>query len=379
MVRQESSLGASIKLLYIIDCYKNPYAGTEGQLLKLIQGLDKDRFEATFVVFRGSDYLRTNDFPIPVDVVDIQRLSSPLSWIRLFRYFVRKKGEHFRLAHIFFNDASIISPLLLKLLSYKVLISRRDMGYWYTRLNLLLLRVNTLFVDRVIANSEAVKKVTMCKEGYEADQVAVIYNGYQRSAMPAVIDSSVEKNGVNFDDGEIRIALVANIRPIKRISDAIRAIKIVHDSNPKVALYIVGDGEQTQLIELSRVLGVASSVRFLGPRDDILQLLPLFHVGILCSESEGFSNTLIEYMQSDLPVICSNVGGNPEIVEHGVNGFLYEAGDVQVLAKHLLELVENERLRGSMGRVGMDKVEESYGLTKCVGYHQHLYEDLLSR
>lgn len=365
-----------MKILYIIDCYKNPYAGTEGQLLKLIQGLDKDRFEATFVVFKNSDYLRTNGFPVPVDVVNVRRLSSPLNWLKLYRYFARKKGEGYSLAHIFFNDASMISPLILKTLGYKILISRRDMGYWYTRMNLLLLRVNALFVDCVIANSEAVKKITMSKEGYNSDHVVVIYNGYQESHRPAVAGNMAKENSADFDDGEIRVALVANIRPIKRISDAIRAIKIVHDSNSEVVLYVVGDGDQSQLAELSEALGIVSAVRFLGPRADILQLLPLFHMGVLCSESEGFSNTLIEYMQSELPVICSNVGGNPEVVEHGVNGFLYEAGDIQVLAEHIRELVKDDALRKRMGMAGMKKVKEKYSLTKYVDHHQVLYECL---
>jgi glycosyltransferase involved in cell wall biosynthesis len=364
-----------IKLLFIIDCYKNPYAGTEGQILKLVQNLDKDKFEATFVVFRESEYLRSNDFPIPVDVVNIQRLSSPLSWLKLFSYLLRKKRENYSLAHIFFNDPSMICPLLLKLLGYKIIISRRDMGYWYTWLNLLLLRINTLFVDHVIANSEAVKKITMSKEGYKSDYVAVIYNGYQESA---IVDSVV-KNDIDFDDSEIRIGLVANIRPIKRIADAINAINIIHDTDKKVVLYVVGDGDKSQLLELAETLGITLSVRFLGPRDDIPQLLLLFHVGILCSESEGFSNTLIEYMQSGLPVVCSNVGGNPEIVEHDVNGFLYEMGDIQILAKHILELIVDDSLRERMGLLGMEKVKENYSLNNYVDHHQRLYEELLSQ
>jgi len=372
-------LSALIKLIYVIDCYKSPYAGTEGQLLKLIQGLDKDKYEARFVVFRNSYFLKENEFPIPVDIVGIQRLVSPFSWLRLFRYFASKKKEGFKLAHIFFNDASMICPPLLKLLGYRVIISRRDMGYWYTRLNLLVLKLNTLFVDRVIANSEAVKKITMCKEGYKPDYVSVVYNGYLESSLPVASSSLPEISGVVFKEGEIRIVLVANIRPIKRIADAIQAIKLAHESVPCVTLYVIGDGDQSQLVRLSKESDVDSSVHFLGPRDDVLQLLPHFHVGILCSESEGFSNTLIEYMQSGLPVVCSSVGGNPEIVEQGINGFLYKVGDVPVFAEHILELVMDAGLRKRMGRVGMEKVKDNYNLTKYVDHHQRLYDKLLSQ
>jgi glycosyltransferase involved in cell wall biosynthesis len=84
-------------------------------------------------------------------------------------------------------------------------------------------------------------------------------------------------------------------------------------------------------------------------------------------------------MQSGLPVVCSNVGGNPEIVEHGVNGFLYETGDIQILAKHILELIVDGSLRERMGQLGMEKVKENYSLTKYVNHHQRLYEKLLSQ
>ncbi len=368
---------ALINILFVIDCYKTPYAGTEGQIIKLVQGLDKDKdkYKATFIVFRESEYIRLNDFPIPVEVVNIQRLSSPFSWLRLFGCFLRKKRENYRLAHIFFNDPSMICPLLLKLLGYKIIISRRDMGYWYSWSNVTILKINAFFVDLVITNSEAVKKITMSKEGYISDHVAVIYNGYQESA---IVDSIVKNIDVVMDESEIRIALVANIRPIKRIADAIKAINIVHDTDKRVVLYVVGDGDKSQLLELAETLGISLSIRFLGPRDDVLQLLPLFHIGILCSESEGFSNTLIEYMQSGLPVVCSNVGGNPEIVEHGVNGFLYETGDIQILAKYILELIVDDSLRERMGQLGMKKVKKNYSLTNYVDHHQRLYEELLS-
>ncbi len=368
-----------IKLLFVIDFFKTPYAGTEGQLLKLIQNLNKDNFEANFVVFRNSDYLKENDFPVPFDIVNIQRLSSPLNWLKLFRYFLIKKRDNYSLAHIFFNDASLICPLLLKILGYKVVISRRDMGYWHSWRNFFLLRINTLFVDLVITNSESVKKITMNREGYKSEHVAVIYNGYQESTELSITDSTVKENNLCFDDREIKIVLVANIRTIKRISDAIRAIKVILSSNYKISLYIIGDGDQSQLIKLSNTLGTSLSVHFCGSRDNILQLLSHFHVGILCSESEGFSNTLIEYMQSGLPVVCSNVGGNPEIIDHGINGFLYKKGDIPSLAKYILELAMNDRLRERMGKAGMKKVGENYSLTKYVDHHQYLYERLLSK
>lgn len=367
-------MSALIKLLFIIDCYKSPHAGTEGQLLKLISHLDKDKYSATFIVFKNSNYLRDNLFPIPVEILDIHSLSSPASWFRLFKCFAKKKKEHYGLAHIFFNDASMICPPILKLLGYRVVISRRDMGYWYTRMKLMVLKFNSLFVDRVITNSEAVKKITIDKEGYRSEKVVVINNSY----YDTVIKSLASTND-SFGKNEYRIVLVANIRPIKRIEDAIYATNIIREVNVNAVLYIIGDGSQSELMELSETLGITGNVRFLGPRDDVVQLLPNFHVGILCSESEGFSNTLIEYMQSGLPIVCSNVGGNPEIIEHNVNGYLYDVGDVQSLAKYIIKISEDDQLCISMGHAGKEKVKNNYSLSKYIERHKCIYEKLLTQ
>ena len=134
---------SKINILFVIDSYKNPFAGTEGQLLKLVSGIDKKRYNARMVVFKSSSYLENNHFPIPVDVLNINRLVSLNSFIVLFNFFKKRKLEGFRLGHIFFNDASIICPPILKLLGYRVLVSRRDMGYWYNKLNLPLLKINS--------------------------------------------------------------------------------------------------------------------------------------------------------------------------------------------------------------------------------------------
>jgi glycosyltransferase involved in cell wall biosynthesis len=365
-------LGAQLKTLFVIDCYRNPYAGTEGQLLRLLSGIDRSRFEPELAVFRGSDYLADHDFDVPVQVLGVTRLSSPLNWIRLFRFFCAKRREGFRLVHIFFNDASIICPPILKLLGYRVIISRRDMGYWQNRFNLLPLRLNARYVDRVIVNSRAVRDVTIAREGYPPERIEVIYNGYQPAATPLPNDA----DAVLAQGDMLKLVLVANIRPLKRIQDAICALGRLRETHPDSMLYIIGDGDHGELADVCARLGLTGHVRFLGPRRDVPALLPVFDIGLLCSESEGFSNTLIEYLQAGLAVICSEVGGNPEIIEHGVTGLLYPVGDVEALAGQLSQLAQDPAARAALGQAGQNRVQQEYSLSRMISRHQHLYTTL---
>jgi glycosyltransferase involved in cell wall biosynthesis len=364
-------LSDRIKLLFVIDSYKNPYAGTEGQLLKLLNGLDRERYEPELAVFHNSEYLASNTFPVPVVILDVVRIAAPGSWLQLYRFFKQKKLQGFRMAHIFFNDASIICPPILKLLGYRIIISRRDMGYWQTRANLVPLRLNSCIVDCVIANSKAVQQITCRKEGYPEHKVAVVYNGYKEDTS-----SKLPHKSESPKTGALRMVLVANIRPLKRIQDAIEAISRIRGECPGCSLTIVGAGDRSGLEELCRERGVTASVHFHGPSSEVAGLLPDFDVGLLCSESEGFSNTIIEYLQADMPVICSHVGGNPEIVDHGVNGLLYPAGDVDALSKHMLSLAKDPQRRVAMGLAGSAKVTTEYGLSKLVSAHQTIYETL---
>ena len=251
-----------IKILFIIDSFSNPNAGTEGQLLKLFNGLDKDIFVPHLVVFKKSAYFKSINIPFPVDILDLHKILSPISWYKIYKYLSIKKKQQFSLAHIFFNDASIICPFFLKLLNYKVIISRRDMGYWYSWIILIILNLNKLFVDLVITNSQAVKNITIIKEGYHDKNISVIYNGYSEI-------NSKKENQTNFFLNEIlinntiRLVIVANIRPIKRISDAIKALYRVKETIPNIDLYVIGAGDQSLLIKLTNELNLTSSVHFL--------------------------------------------------------------------------------------------------------------------
>jgi glycosyltransferase involved in cell wall biosynthesis len=365
-------LSEQVKVLYVIDCYRNPYAGTEGQLLKLLSGLDPDRFIAELAVFRGSDYLDNHTFPVKVSVLRVTRLIFPLVWLRLFRFFLAKRRAGFRLVHIFFNDASIICPPILKLLGCRMIVSRRDMGFWHNRLNLIALRLNARYVDKVIVNSKAVKEITITREGYPPDRVEVIYNGYAPVSSPPQEDA-----GTVVPRGEmLKLVLVANIRAVKRIQDAIHALAILRGSHPDTVLCIIGDGDQTELAGLCSRLGVQQNVQFLGPREDVHALLPAFDIGLLCSDSEGFSNTLIEYLLAGLAVTCSDVGGNPEIIEQGVTGLLYPAGDIKALAGNLMQLAQEPAMRAALGQAGRERVQKEYSLSRMTDRHQAVYATL---
>ena len=166
------------KIMYLADRFDGPQAGSEGQLLQLVQHIDRSRYEPHMTLLRGDDSTHWKAFPCPVGVLDITKLASLRNIVRVLRFALGLRREGFRIVHCYFNDSSMIAPPFLKLCGIRVLVSRRDMGFWYTPTTLAVLRIVAPFVDCYVANSKAVHGIVQRQEWVASKKLQVIYNGY---------------------------------------------------------------------------------------------------------------------------------------------------------------------------------------------------------
>jgi glycosyltransferase involved in cell wall biosynthesis len=143
---------------------------------------------------------------------------------------------------------------------------------------------------------------------------------------------------------------------------------------------IVGDGPcRPDLERLVNELGLTGHVHLLGMRQDVPVLLRAFDTFVLPSLAEGISNTVLEAMATGLPVVATRVGGNPELVEHGVTGALVPAGNPLVLAAALRYYVEDAGLREAHGEAARRRVLQHFTLERMAqGYHD-LYESVAAK
>ena len=336
-------------------------------------------------VLRASDYVEHNELPCTVRILGIARLASIASIVKLVRYAASLRREKYRLVHCFFNDVSMLAPPLLRMFGIRVLVSRRDMGFWYNRLNLVVLRLAARFVSRYVANSKAVKQIVHDQEWVPSRKISVIYNGYlpRREVGCA---SSPATDLSRIPSAAAIVGIVANLRPIKRIDDLIHAFAVVRRRFPAAYLVVVGVDDRSvhgrskreELEELASRLGIRDGVIFVGRVDDPAPYVRRFAVAVLCSESEGFSNAIIEYMQAGRPVVCTDTGGNPELVEDGRNGFLVPVGDIDALADRIGMLLSNPGLADRLGNASLETVRSTYSHTRMVMEHMCCYDQILS-
>ena len=277
----------------------------------------------------------------------------------------RLRKDGYRLAHLYFNDTSMLLPPIFRVMGLKTIVSRRDMGFWYSARALRVLRVTKHFVSAVIANSAAVASNVVQVERVKKDKISVVYNGMKpvQSSAPEEVPAQSEPV----------IGILANIRPVKRLDDAVRAFSLIAKRFPQAKLRIVGGGNPGELNALATQLGLEGRVEFPGLVMNPAAELVKFTIAMLTSDSEGFSNAVMEYMQAAKPVICTNTGGNPELIDDEINGYLCDVGDLRAMADRLTALLDDTELRKRIGDAAREKVSHLCNEESMLQQHIDLY------
>ncbi|KRA42335.1 glycosyltransferase [Pseudoxanthomonas sp. Root630] len=149
------------------------------------------------------------------------------------------------------------------------------------------------------------------------------------------------------------VGTVGRLQPVKDHALLLRAFAKVRVQVPEAVLVIVGDGPLRGALEAQAVqAGLADAVRFLGDRHDVPRLLAGMELFALSSSSEGYSIALLEACASGLPIVATDVGGNREIVRHGINGRLVPSGDIAAIATALIALLRSADQASAMGQAG---------------------------
>ncbi len=168
----------------------------------------------------------------------------------------------------------------------------------------------------------------------------------------------------------------SNFRPVKNIPVVIQTFAEVR-KRMKAKLVMVGDGPEKPGAEaLARELGVHRDVLFFGNQDFMEELLPLADVFLLPSSSESFGLVALEALSAEVPVVCSNAGGLPEVIEHGVTGFLHDPMHVGGYVGSVLRLLSSDALRRTMGKRGRKIARERFNTDEMVARYMRVYDSL---
>jgi glycosyltransferase involved in cell wall biosynthesis len=235
--------------------------------------------------------------------------------------------------------------------------------------------------DRVVAVGQAVRRALVSNDGFPAGRVEVVYNGIDLTAPGHALDSRhVIRGEMGVGDEDFVILQVARLDYLKDHATAIRTLAAVLARQPNARLVLVGEGPELGVIQdVVRQYNLDKYVRFLGLRRDVARLLSAADLFLLTSISEGIPLTLIEAMAASLPVVSTNVGGVPEVVESGRTGLLAPRGDDAALADAICTLASHPALRAEMGRLGRARAESLFCEQRMNERYDQLYREMLVR
>jgi N-acetyl-alpha-D-glucosaminyl L-malate synthase BshA len=173
--------------------------------------------------------------------------------------------------------------------------------------------------------------------------------------------------------GPPRMIHLSNFRPVKRVADCIRVLAEVRKT-VDAELWMVGDGPERGAAErLAHDLGLTCSVKFLGKRNDVPALLREADVLLMPSEMESFGLAALEGMSSGVVPLGTSVGGVPELITDGVDGYLTAVGDVEAMAVHAADLLGDLDRCRAMGRAARRTAEERFSTELIIPKYEAMY------
>jgi L-malate glycosyltransferase len=375
-----------IHIVFIIDFLatrEGVTGGTERQLLELISHLDKVKFRP--ILFCLQEFSRTPQWESIDCEKHVLHVYSLASWkgCTSFLGFIRfLKMNSVDIVQSYFHDATLFGIMAARIAGVRKTIScRRDMGFWYNPKVLRRLSAVNMLTSRILVNSQAVKDAVSRSEGVRSKKIDVMLNGIDLKAFDARKPVDLFHEFKEISPADKVVGMVANInREVKRGDLFVRAAGIVAKSQPKVKFLIIGSGKhENDLKRLIHELDLDGIFILGGKRVSAAEYIKSFDVGVLTSDSEGFSNVIMEYMAAGIPVVATDVGGNREIIKDDSLGLLVPPNDHMALAHALSCLLGHDGKRAQMGSCARLHIRSSFAWEEKMEEVTMYYQNLLGR
>ncbi len=345
--------------------------GVEKKLVALLPKIDRSKFDVSVICIREAGALADDlrEQGIPVHVCPVKTRWSPSGLTRL-KNLIKKEG--FDVVHTHMYRSNTSGTVAAKWAGVPVIISHiHNVNTWDKWSQLLTDRFLARFKSKTIFVSGAVRDNFLAKVTLPDDRHTVIYNG---------VDTKVfcpgDDNPMNLP-GTVRIGAATRLMPQKGLDRLFAILKDPDLADTDLRIYILGDGPlRGELETMIRDNGVSDRFTILGFQDDVVSFLRSIHVFTMPSLKEGFSNALIEAMAVGVPPVATAVGGNPEAVRDGQDGFIVPLDDKGLFTDRVKTLVLDENLRHRMRTSAIERADK-FSITRMLDRTTELYESLL--
>ncbi len=391
-----------IKILYVIGQLGR--GGAERQTAELVKRLPLDVFEPVVCCLHGADVLGDEMEDAGVRVIYLEKKRGVFSGTT-FRLANLIRRERPAVLHSYLFSANWRSLPAGRLMRVPLIISSvRNVDIHARSLTVAIEWALAGLTDRVIANAEAVKDHVSRRHLIPAEKIHVVYNGIslarasgrregegasgitggpEVTGAPGIGAAPGSEQASACADASGRggcVAMIASLTPKKDHGTFLEAVKLITKDAPEARFRVVGGGPlHDELARRVTSMGLSDVVQLTGARDDIGALLSEIDVSVLTSLKEGCSNVVLESMAAGCPLVVTDVGGNGELIESGVTGYLVPPGDAAGIARHVLELLRDPGLRRRMGEAGRARVRSRFTAGRMVDDTVAFYLSVLKK
>lgn len=380
-----------MKAKVLLTITQSEFGGAQKYVYHLATGLPKDRYDITVACGPGGLLIpKLQEAGVQVALIPhlVRDLISPWSDLLAFFEILRLIQERrFHIVHTVSTKAGLLGRLAAKLTGVPVIlltaqgfVLNEPMNILGKALFIIVERVGGVVSDAIIAVSE-VDRLTGIKYGViSSAKIVTIHNGLDAQPFESPSPSTIanKREEVGLSSSRKVIGIVANFYVTKGLRYFIQAAARVREVFPEARFVIVGDGERRRELEvLTAQLSLNSSVLFLGQRNDVPELLPLFDVFVLSSVKEGFPFALLEAMAAARPIVATTVGGIPEVIKDGESGLLVPPRDPEALAQAIVTLLSDGDKAQRMGLAARERVLTHFTLERMLSETEQLYQQLL--
>lgn len=214
--------------------------------------------------------------------------------------------------------------------------------------------------------------------GYLKDETHTVFGvKTDIEVIPNFVNCSQYMPSLAPHEGRPRLLHISNFRAVKRVNDCIRILAKVRQ-HVDAELWMAGDGpERSGAESLAHELGLSGHVKFLGKQNRIREMLPQTDVLLLPSELESFGLVALEAMACGVIPVATNVGGLPEVIAHGKDGFLEAVGDIDAHATRVVEILSSSVIKGRMAALARRTAETRFCTTKIIPAYEAYYRRIL--
>jgi glycosyltransferase involved in cell wall biosynthesis len=371
------AIGDRLRVMFVIDFLYGLDGGTENQLVKLINNLDKRVYDIHLLCLRNSRWVdeHASELKCKIKCYHIMKLKKPKNILLVWSILRYVKMVKPNVVMTYFPLSNVLGVAIARMAGVKCIVSsRRDYGLWLGK-GVILLRLVNRLVKRILTNSYRVRDLTAKEEGFEKSGIDVIYNGINMiGQLPDEAEKRALKVRLGIPEGVPVVGIVAGLKPMKRHVTFIKAARIVLKTNPNVHFLIVGDGALRGSLEaFTHDFGIIGSVHFAGTQENVVPFLGILDLGINCSANEGLSNAIMEYMAYGVPCIASNAGGNTELIENDVNGNIFELDNEKELSDRINQLLFDSKKKKEFSVKSKEIIQKKFTLEKMVDEYNRYF------